>query len=77
MITGAAGNHDQGDVVLDCQPRNGAYRPVSSCGDEHLSSLVHCVPRKGLRPVTRTHLADIDLPGPSGATDGGLLHART
>jgi hypothetical protein len=50
-------------------------RSVSSGGDEHLSALVHRVPSERVRPVTRTHLTDIDLPGRSGSTDGGLVHA--
>jgi hypothetical protein len=76
VVSGAAGNHDQGDVVFDCYSRDGTHRSVSSCGDQHLSSRMHHVPRQGFCPVTGAQLTDIDLPCLSGPADGGLVPAR-
>jgi hypothetical protein len=45
--------------VLDCHRRNGAYRSVS-CGEQYLSPVVHCVPRKGFCPVTGAQLTHVD-----------------
>jgi hypothetical protein len=59
VVSRAAGHHDQRDVVLDCHRRNGAYRSVS-CGEQYLSPVVHCVPRKGFCPVTGAQLTHVD-----------------
>ena len=77
VVAGAAGNDDQGDIVLGCHSRDGTERSVSPRRDQHLGTVVGCFPRQGTSFVTRVHLTDIDLPVLRGPTDTGLVGTRT